>query len=218
MLYPTLKIVIADDHSLIRQGLRLSLETQVTKHVFEADNGADALKLIQFNKPDVAILDVEMPVITGYEVALKTLEKNTDTKIIFLTMYKDDSMFNKAMDLGVKGYVLKENTVTEIMHCLEAVIQGNQYVSPAIEELLNKRNSKSQNDSQLSINLENLTVAEKNIIKLLSMMKTSQEIADELNISIKTVQNHRNNICGKLGLTGAHALLKFAIEHAELIQ
>jgi DNA-binding NarL/FixJ family response regulator len=129
-------------------------------------------------------------------------------------MYKDESLFNKAMDIGVKGYVLKENTVSEIIQCVQKVLSGKHYLSPAISEFLIRRNSKLVAPASDKDGLNSLTKTEKNIIKQLAEMKTSQEIADENNVSIKTIQNHRNNICNKLGLSGTHALLKYAVEHA----
>lgn len=210
-------LLIADDHALIRQGLRHILDSETPFRILEAEDGEKALKIIREHKPDIAILDVEMPFVTGFEVAKKVHKEGLNLDVIFLTMYKDEAMFNNAMDIGVKGYVLKENTVTEILECLKAVLAGRHYLSPAISELLIRRNSKLSAPASDSSGLHLLTQSESTILKMLSEMKTNHEIADELGISIKTVQNHRNNICGKLGLTGAHALLKFAIERAPLL-
>jgi DNA-binding NarL/FixJ family response regulator len=207
-------ILIADDHTLIRNGLKQLLEQAGDYNVWEAGNGKEALKQIRAKKPQIAILDIEMPEMTGFEVAQIVQNEGLNIDVIFLTMYKDDAMFNNAMNIGVKGYVLKENTVSEIMQCITAVNAGKTYLSPAISDLLVRRNKKLMTQASDKEGLDQLTPAEKTIMKLLSDMKTSQEIADELNISIKTVQNHRNNICNKLDLTGTHALLKFAVEHA----
>ncbi len=132
-------------------------------------------------------------------------------------MFKDESLFNKAIDIGVKGYVLKENTVSEILECLKAVIKGNYFLSPAISDFLIRRNNKADEPASDKKEIDRLTPAERSILRLVSEMKTNQEIADDLNVSIKTVQNHRHNICNKLKISGTHALLKFAVEHAELI-
>lgn len=208
-------IVIADDHALIRNGLRQILESNTSYSIFEASNGQEALELIKKEHPALAILDVEMPEVTGFDVAKKIRAQGINIDIIFLTMYKDESMFNQAMDIGVKGYVLKENTVNEIIQCLKSVIAGRHYISPAISDLLLKRNAKLSAPASDKDGLHLLTESENNIMKLLSQMKTSQEIATELGISVKTVQNHRNNICGKLDLRGSHSLLKFAIDHSD---
>jgi DNA-binding NarL/FixJ family response regulator len=212
----SIPILIADDHSLIRKGLKQLLEQEGIFEISEADNGEKALEHIRKNTPKIAILDIEMPGMTGFEVAKTVHYEGINVDIIFLTMYKDDSMFNNAMDIGVKGYVLKENTVTEIQECLNTVLAGKSYLSPAISDILIRRNNKLMTKASDKDGLNSLTPTEKTVMKLLSDMKTNQEIASELKISIKTIQNHRYNICNKLDLSGSHALLKFAIEHVHL--
>jgi len=209
-----IEIVIADDHSLVRKGLRQVLESQSHFQIAEAENGEEALYLIKEIKPLIAILDVEMPKLSGFDVAKRVKEESLDVKLIFLTMFKEESVFNKAMDAGVKGYVLKENTVSEIFQCVKSVSEGNYYLSPSISDFLIRRNTRSLNPESNKSGINLLTQSEKNILKLLAKMKTNQEIADDLKISIKTVHNHRNNICEKLGLRGIHSLLKFAVENS----
>ncbi|MBO6571093.1 MAG: response regulator transcription factor [Balneola sp.] len=206
------KILLADDHSLIRNGLVQVLVNNSELEIIEAENGKQALSLIQSEKPEIAILDIEMPEISGFEVAEKVKYQGLAIDLIFLTMLNDETMFNKAMDIGVKGYVLKENTVNEIVNCIETVLKGNYYLSPSLSGYLIRRNNKSTLSATDKRGLHLLTVSEKKILKLVAEMMTSQEIAEELNISIKTVQNHRSNICTKLDLSGTHALLKYAME------
>lgn len=207
--------MIADDHELIRNGLQKVIEGHKLYPIYEANNGEDALKIIRSNKPSVAILDIEMPRMSGFDVAERVHAEGVDIDIIFLTMYKDEAIFNKAMDIGVKGYVLKENTVSEILECLKTVINGKYYLSPAISEFLIRRNRKLVSEASDKVGLNQLTPTEKIILRLLSDMKTNQEIATILTISIRTVQNHRNSMCRKLDLNGAHALLKYAVEHGD---
>jgi len=206
------KILLADDHSLIRNGLVQVLVNNSELEIIEAENGKQALSLIQSEKPEIAILDIEMPEISGFEVAEKVKYQGLAIDLIFLTMLNDETMFNKAMDIGVKGYVLKENIVNEIVNCIETVLKGNYYLSPSLSGYLIRRNNKSTLSATDKRGLHLLTVSEKKILKLVAEMMTSQEIAEELNISIKTVQNHRSNICTKLDLSGTHALLKYAME------
>lgn len=208
-----ISILIADDHALIREGLNQVLRKKSNFEIVQAKNGEEALEYIRELKPNIAILDIEMPKLTGFDVAKKIQNESLTIDIIFLTMYNDESVFNMAMDIGVKGYVLKENTVSEINDCITSVLDGKHYLSPAISEFLINRNKKLIAPASDQEGIHLLTPSEKNILKELSKMKTNQEIAEDLSISIKTVQNHRNNICNKLGLSGAHALLKFAIEH-----
>jgi DNA-binding NarL/FixJ family response regulator len=213
-----IKILIADDHPLMMKGLHQVLEDHEDFEVSTADNGNQALEYIRNQEPQIAVLDIEMPELTGFEVAKQVHQQGLAIDIIFLTMYKDESMFNKAMDIGVKGYVLKENTAAEIVKCIKTVLSGKHYLSPALSNFLIKRNEKLVNPASDKDGLNSLTSTEKKIIRQVADMKTSQQIADEFNVSIKTVQNHRNNICNKLGISGAHALLKFAIEHASKVQ
>lgn len=208
-------VLLADDHALIRNGLRQVIEQEGNYKIIETDNGEKALDIIREKSPDIAILDIEMPGISGFEVAQKVHKESIKIDIIFLTMFKDESLFNKAMDIGVKGYVLKENTVSEILDCLKAVIKGKHYLSPAISGFLVNRNNKLMESASDKEGINLLTPTELTVLKLLAEMKTNQEIADELSISIKTVQNHRHNMCHKLDLNGTHALLKYAIEHTE---
>lgn len=210
-------ILIADDHALIRNGLQQVIEQESIYHIIEADNGKDALSIIRDKEPDIAILDIEMPGMTGFEVAKKVHKEGININIIFLTMFKDETLFNKAMDIGVKGYVLKENTVSEIMNCLKTVMNGKYYLSPAISDFLVRRNNDLSAGATDKDGFNHLTPTEREVLKLVSEMKTSQEIASILNVSIKTVQNHRNNMCNKLDLSGTHALLKYAMEHSERI-
>jgi len=207
------KLLIADDHSLIRKGLRQVLEAEEVFSIHEAENGKQAVKAIRNDIFDIAILDIEMPEMTGFEVAQKVHNESISIDLIFLTMYKDESMFNSAMDIGVKGYVLKENTVSEIVDCVNTVLSGKYYLSPAISHYLIRRNNGLVNEASDKKGINLLTDSEKKILKLVSDMKTNQEIGKELGISSKTVKNHRNNICNKLGLSGTHALLKFAIQN-----
>lgn len=212
-MHKTTTIIIADDHSLVRKGLRQVLETLSHVQIYEAEEGETALKLARERKPHIIILDIEMPKLNGFDVAKQIQRESLKTDVIFLTMFKEENVFNKAMDIGVKGYVLKENTVAEIVQCITAVQEGKYYLSPSISEFLVRRNNKLVTPATETSGIHLLTTAEKNILKLLATMKTNMEIAEELHISIKTVHNHRNNICNKLGLSGAHALLKFAVEH-----
>ncbi len=207
-------ILIADDHELVRRGLKQVLESDPQLTVIEAGNGEDALNIIRGEKNLIAVLDIEMPKLKGLEVARIVKEEQIPATLIFLTMMKDEDVFNKSMDLGVRGYVLKENTVSELLKCIESVSGGNYYLSPSMSEFLLKRNrNEKSNDAENDV-ISLLTSTELKVLKSVAEMKTNQEIANMMNISIKTVHNHRTNICDKLGLHGAHALLKFAIENS----
>ncbi|MDP2303959.1 MAG: response regulator transcription factor [Ignavibacteria bacterium] len=187
-----IKLVIADDHPLLREGLVQILQKQSNFKVMgEASNGEEAIKLIKEKQPDIAILDVQMPVLDGFEVAKTVLRDFPKTKIIFLTMYKEERLIKKVFELGIKGYVLKESAVNDIVNSINDVSNDKFYLSPQVSHILLKSISQSNGKNEL-------TQSEQAIINLIGKGKSSQEIADELFISPKTVRNHRSNIYKKL--------------------
>ncbi|MBK8382762.1 MAG: response regulator transcription factor [Ignavibacteria bacterium] len=207
-----IRIIIADDHPIFRGGLRQIISADESIEIIgEADNGEKALEIIQELKPDIAVLDIDMPKKTGLDV-LREL-KDSNTKIIFLTMYAEEDIFDEAMDFGIKGYVLKDSAVNDIIECILSVNEDNYYISPNVSNLLVNRRNKSKNLIKKNPELGNLTKTERNILRFISENKTSKEIAEVLFLSHRTVENHRTNISNKLNLKGSHSLLKFAIEN-----
>lgn len=208
------KIVIADDHPVFRKGLiDIISEEDNFEITAEAENGMEALELIDIHQPDIAVLDINMPLMNGFEVAKELKKKQSKTKIIFLTMHKEEYILNKALDYHAKGYILKECAVDDIIDCINYVAQNKDYISPAISNLLLKRGRLL---SEAKGKLDKLTATERKILSLIAEERTSREIADQLYISIRTVENHRINICHKLDLHGVNSLLKFAIENKHL--
>jgi DNA-binding NarL/FixJ family response regulator len=207
-------LLIADDHPIFRQGLRQLVDSVKGMSVIcEAADGRTALTEIEGQKPDVAVLDVNMPEMDGLAVARAVLAKKLPVELIFLTMYKDEELFNEALDIGVKAYVLKDSAVTDLIGAVRAVLAGKNFISPDLSTHLVKRGSRATALVRSKPGLKDLTPSERRILPLIADNKTSREIADELFISVRTVENHRANICQKLELHGAHALLKFALEH-----
>jgi len=212
----TIRIIIADDHPIFRNGLRQILEAdQRIDIIGEADNGEKALEVITEKKPDIAILDIDMPKKTGLDV-LRAM-KGMNTKVIFLTMYAEEDIFDEAMNLGIKGYVLKDSAVNDIIECILSVSNDDYYISPAVSNFLVNRRKKLNELKNSNPALQNLTPTERKILKFISQNKTSKEIADILFLSHRTVENHRTNISNKLQLKGSHSLLKFAIENKTLL-
>jgi DNA-binding NarL/FixJ family response regulator len=208
------RIIIADDHPVFRRGLRMIVEMETNLQVVaEADDGAAAYDLIETHKPDLVILDVNMPQLNGFDVVRKLQTNRSKTAVVFLTMHRDEEMLNAAMDLGVGGYILKDSAVTDIVSCLKTVLSGQPYISPQLSAFLLDRSRRSNELSRQLPQLESLTPTERRVLKLISDYKTSKEIADILCIHSRTVDNHRTNISNKLDLRGSHALLKFAVEH-----
>src|ERR1041385_1985515 len=138
-------VVIVDDHPLFRQGLRQAVEGDKRFEVSgEADNGLTALEMIQQRKPDVAVLDLNLPGLSGLDVASALKQKKSRTNLVVLTMLKDEQAFNKALNLGIKGYVLKENAAGEILNCIAAVANGDAYVSPSLTDFLLRRHGRTE--------------------------------------------------------------------------
>jgi DNA-binding NarL/FixJ family response regulator len=160
----------------------------------------------------VAVLDIDMPRLNGLEAAEKILHLYPQLPVVLLTMHKDRAPFMRALEIGVLGYVLKENAVTDVIHAIRSVRVGNPFISPDMSAFLLRKTTKPQPRSPRDF-LDQLTPAEVQIIRLVAQYKSSQEIADLLFISEKTVSNHRLNIAKKLNLTGKNALLRFAIEN-----
>lgn len=213
------KIFIADDHTLFREGLIKILENEpVNEIIGSAGNGIDALNKILNLKPDIAVLDIEMPGKSGLEILNETKEMKLPTVFVILTMYTDEEYLEKAMSCGAKGYLLKDSTVDEINFCLNAILGGKYFISNKLTDYLIKNSKNKLHSNEINIQLNKLTHSEKQILKLLSEKKTSTQIAEELFVSYRTVQKHRQNISAKFGFQGYNKLLLYAIENKKHIE
>jgi len=209
----SINVVIADDHPIFRQGLSATIEKNKSMRVVgEAGNGEAAIALSQSLQPDVVILDIDMPVKDGIETARDLRSLGLAAKVVFLTMHKDSSILRSLRSLGVKGYVLKDSALNEIVRCINSVVAGNTYLSPALNELI-VENAEAPQRAELSPLISTLTQAERSVLKLVTESKTSREIAEALFVTVRTVETHRYNICAKLDLSGPNALFKFAFQH-----
>jgi len=207
-----IRIVIADDHPVFRFGLRQIIEAEPGFDVVgEADHGEAARDLIQKVRPSIAILDVAMPKLDGLGLARFLQREEFPVKIILVTMYREQKLFKKALEAGVKGYVLKDSAASDIISCIKAVAAGQNYTSPEMTTYLVSRVRQEDAVREPRSGAETLTTTELRVVALLAEYKTSKEIAQELFVSPRTVETHRNNICQKLGIHGSHALMKFAL-------
>jgi len=212
------RVLIVDDHPLFRQGLRQLIEAdQRFELAGESGDGTDALRVIQQAKPDIAVLDVNLPNLSGLEIAARVQRLRLPTRIVVLTMFNDEETFNRALDLGVLGFVLKENAVQDILGSLAAAAKGEHYLSPTISSYLVRRRGRAETLAARQPGIDDLTKAERRVLKLIAEKKTSREIAADLFISPRTVEAHRANISAKLNLRGSHSLLKFALENRSAI-
>lgn len=210
----TIRILIADDHPIVRHGLRQSItEERDLEVVGEAGDGHLALRLIGELRPQVAILDITMPGLDGFAVASEVFKQQLAVELIFLTAHREEALLERALALGVKGYVLKESVMSDIVSSIRAVAAGQHYTSPLMTSYLVNRRRQAVGPAPPPVGLQELTPAELRVLKLIAEGKSSKAIAEVLFISFHTVETHRKNICEKLDLHGSHALLKFALEH-----
>ncbi len=209
-----ISIVVADDHPIVRKGLCQVIAQDPTLNVIaEADDGEMALAQIQRLRPAIAVLDVEMPKLDGFGLVRELQKSRLPVEVVFLTLHQEEDLFDAAMELSVKGYLLKESAASEIIHGIKAVAAGQHYVSPSLTSYLLQRRQRTQSLASTLPELSTLTPTERSIVQKIADYKSSKEIAEELFIHYRTVENHRTNICQKLGIHGHNALLKFALQH-----
>jgi DNA-binding NarL/FixJ family response regulator len=208
-----IRILIADDHPVVRKGLRMAIEEDAgLAIVAEAAEGEAALALIETLLPQVAVLDVDMPKLDGFSVVREVRKKQLPVEMIFLTMHAQEDLLLAALELGAKGYILKDSALLEIVAAVRAVATGQPYLNSILTLRLLQRQSLAP--AQISP-ADRLTPTERRIVQLIASDKSSKEIGAELSIHYRTVENHRTNICRKLGLEGANALLRFALQNKQ---
>ncbi len=209
-----INILIADDHPVVRQGLREAIEgAPGLKLVAEASDGEEALAKLRQLKPHVALLDIDMPLLDGFSLAQAIRAEGVASKIIFLTVYREESFLKRALKVGAQGYLLKDTALADIVAAIRKVSAGQSYVSQTMASCLINRLHVPEPGQGLA----SLTPTERAVIKLIAECRTTKEIAAKLFVSPRTVETHRANICQKLGLRGNHVLTRFALAHqAEL--
>ncbi|MFN7928115.1 MAG: response regulator transcription factor [Blastocatellia bacterium] len=209
-----INIVIADDHPIVRKGLcQVITSDPLLKVIGEADDGESALREIRRLRPAIAVLDVEMPKRDGFGIVRELQNDALPIEILFLTLHNDAEHFYAALDLAVKGYILKDSAAGEIVTGIKTVAAGRHYVTASLTALLLERRRVAAVAANPSVNWQQLTPTERLILQMIAHYKSSKDIAEELFIHYRTVENHRTNICQKLGIRGHNALLKFALQH-----
>ena len=208
-------VLIADDHPLFRAGLKAVVAGDAGFAVVaEAGDGEETLRLIAETRPRVAVLDMDMPKGNGLQVVRHARTLPAPPAFVMLTMHDEPDLLRRALDAGVLGFVVKESAAHDILACLRMVVQGRPYVSPEMAHHLVPAKSVAAAREPL----ETLTRAEREVLALVAEGKTTRDVADDLGISPKTVENHRSHICQKLGLTGTNALVRWAIEHRDRLR
>lgn len=212
----TIRVFIADDHAVFRTGLRILLEKETDIDVVgETGSGPDTLDALEKCTADVLLLDINMPGLSGNRVAQEILKKRPAPAIVILTMHEDEYYLQELLRIGVRGYVLKKSTGTEVLHALRAAYRGDTYIDPALAGLVISPyvgRAHAKKNSRLDL----LTQREKEVCTLLAYGHTNTEVAEKLRISDRTVETHRNNIMGKLDLKSRAELVRFAIDNGLL--
>jgi two-component system, NarL family, response regulator NreC len=206
------RIVLADDHVLVRQGLKSLLEREHFQVMAEASDGQDAVRLIESHHPDIAILDISMPTLNGIDAARGLSRTAPKTKVILLTQHEEEQYIHEALEAGVKGYVLKNQVANDLIQAIRQVCRGEFYLSPGISRaVMEAYRNKSERPA------DPLTVRERQVLQLIAEGKSTKDTASVLGISVKTAESHRMRLMQKLNIHETASLVRYAVRRG-LIQ
>jgi DNA-binding NarL/FixJ family response regulator len=212
------RIVIAEDHTILREGLRSLLSSSPSFEIVgEAEDGREAIKCVEKFKPDLILTDLSMPRMNGMEAIKEIKRESPETKVLVLTVHRAEEYILATFRAGADGYLLKDSTHAELVMAVKKVLSGKQYISPEISEKVIEGYLEGKKTLKSRTSWETLTQREREILKLIAEGYKNKEIADDLCISVKTVEKHRANLMEKLDLHSIQALTAFAIERG-LIQ
>jgi DNA-binding NarL/FixJ family response regulator len=209
---PSIRVVLVDDHALVRQGFRRILEDDPDLSVVgEASNGLDAIGLVKKTDPDVVVMDMAMPEMSGLHATMELLKQRPGTKVLILSMYSDEQYVRNALDAGAKGYILKNAIENDLTRAVKAVAAGEQYLAPELSSLL-IRAMQTGGFEKGSDPYDHLTQREKQVLQLIAHGKSNKEIAVMLDLSVNTVAVHRANLMSALGVHKTAELVLFAVK------
>lgn len=206
-----IRVLIADNHKMVREGLRRILEFDGEIQVIdEADNGEECIKKIRSSKPDIVLLDINMPVMNGIEALREIRKKKLKTKVIILTVHNEIEYLLRAVDIGIDGYVLKDSDAHELIRAVTSVYEGDKFIQPSLIPLLNSKLIARDLDAE---RLEQLSKREIEVLKLVAVGMFNKEIGVELGISERTVKNHLSSIFKKIDSSDRTQAAVFAIRN-----
>lgn len=209
-----IRVLLADDHHLVRQALRALLEkADGIEVVGEAENGREAAKLAQRLRPDVAVLDVAMPVLNGIQAAERIRRLRVPTRVVILSMHKDEALVRRALRSGAHGYLLKSAVSEELLLAVRAAVRDEIYLSPSISRKVVEDSLTAEATSEPADAFDQLTQREREVLQLIAEGHTNNETAKLLVISIKTVEKHRANLMSKLDVHDIAGLVRIAVKH-----
>jgi two-component system response regulator NreC len=207
-----IRILVADDHRVVRKGLCLLLESQPGfKVVAEASDGREAVSMAEAHTPDIVVLDVGMPTLNGIEAARQISSKLPRVGIVFLSMHSDEGYVLKALKSGGKAYLLKDSAEYDLISAIRAVNEGKAFFSPAINRMLVEEYMRQMREREIDDSYDLLTTRERETLQLFAEGKTPKEVASMLNLSLYTVETHRSNIFQKLNLHSTAELILYAV-------
>jgi DNA-binding NarL/FixJ family response regulator len=205
-----LRILLADDHTMVRQGLRKVLEERPEWQVIEAGDGHEAVRLAESEHPDVVVIDIAMPMLNGIEATRQILKRVPRVRVLVLSMYSDDAYVTQVLSAGASGYLLKDSADVDLLQAIAAVADGQSFFSPAIARVMVNGYTRPLNDPTQD-RYETLSTRERQIFQLVAESRTNKEIASLLTISISTVETHRGHIMDKLDLHSAAEIALYAV-------
>ena len=208
------RVLVADDHAIIREGLRVMLGNQPDMEVVAvAENGREAIQLVEKHEPDIAVIDLSMPELNGVEAIQQMMPRHPHLQVVVLSIHETKPYVYRALKAGAKGYLVKETAGLEVVDAVRAVQRGERYLSQSISDLLTTE-SFQKLESLIDVSpLEALSPRERETLQLVAEGKTSQEIAERLSISPKTVDTYRSRLMHKIGVDDMAGVVKFAIQY-----
>ena len=201
-----IRVVLADDHVLVRQGLKSLLEREKFQVIAEASDGQEALRLSESLHPDIAVIDISMPTLNGIDAARELGRSCPKTKAILLTQHEEDQYIREALEAGVKGYVLKNQAASDLVNAIQQVSRGQFYLSPGVSRaVVEAYRSKKESPS------DPLTGRERQVLQLIAEGKSTKDVASLLGISVKTAESHRTRLMQKLDIHETASLVRYAV-------
>jgi two-component system, NarL family, response regulator NreC len=204
----SIRVVLADDHVLVRQSLKTLLEKEGFQVVAEASDGQEAVRHVESLQPDIAVLDVSMPILNGIDAARQIVRVSPKVRTILLTQHDEDEYISAALEAGIRGYVLKSQVASDLIEAIRQVCRGQVYLSPGVSSaVVQAYRSKSQRPK------DPLTARERQVLQLIAEGKSTKDVASLLGISVKTAESHRTRLMGKLDIHETASLVRYAVKH-----
>jgi two-component system, NarL family, response regulator NreC len=201
-----IRVVLADDHTLVRQGLKSLLEREKFQVIAEASDGQEVVALAEAHHPDIAVIDISMPILNGIDAAREMGRSCPKTKTILLTQHEEDQYIREALEAGVKGYVLKNQAASDLVHAIQQVSRGQFYLSPGVSRAVMEA-YRTKSDSPA----DPLTARERQVLQLIAEGKSTRDAASLLGISVKTAESHRMRLMHKLDIHETASLVRYAV-------